>query len=80
MNFTISIKWFSPVGFDLMEVDIHKLDARIDSTHVDKTDKVGKSFLELVSGVIYKRRRQELESFNSKRRSEDFLKFVILRS
>ena len=40
------------VGFDLMEVDIHKLGARIDSSHVDKTDEVGKLFLEFVGGVV----------------------------
>ena len=35
-----------------MEVDIHKLGARIDSSHVDKTDEVGKLFLEFVGGVV----------------------------
>ena len=39
-------------GFDLMEVDIHKLGARIDSSHVDQTSEVGRLFLELVGEVV----------------------------
>jgi len=39
-------------GFDLMEVDIHKLGARIDSSHIDRTSKVGRLFLDLVGKVI----------------------------
>lgn len=39
-------------GFDLMEVDIHKLGARIDSSHVDQTSEVGRLFLDSVGKLI----------------------------
>jgi arginase family enzyme len=39
-------------GFDLMEVDIHKLGAKIDSSHVDQTGEVGRLFLDLIGKVV----------------------------
>ena len=39
-------------GFDLMEVDIHKLGVKIDSLHVDQTSKITRLFLESVGKVI----------------------------
>lgn len=39
-------------GFDVMEVDVHKLGAEIDSLHVDQTSKVVSLFLELVGEAI----------------------------
>jgi len=39
-------------GFDLMEVDIHKLGAKIDDSHVDQTSKLGRLFLESVAHVV----------------------------
>ena len=39
-------------GFDLMEVDIHKLGAKIDNSHVDQASEVGRLFLDLVGKVI----------------------------
>jgi arginase family enzyme len=39
-------------GFDLMEVDIHKLGVKIDSLHVDQTSEVGGLFLELAAEVL----------------------------
>ena len=39
-------------GFDLMEVDIHKLGAKIDSLHVDQTSRISRLFLELVGKVV----------------------------
>lgn len=39
-------------GFDLMEVDIHKLGAKIDSSHVDQTSEIGRLFLDLVGEVV----------------------------
>ncbi len=39
-------------GFDLMEMDIHKLGAKIDHSHIDQSGKIGKMFLELVGQVV----------------------------
>jgi arginase family enzyme len=39
-------------GFDLMEVDIHKLGAKIDSSHVDQTKEIGSLFLDLVGKLV----------------------------
>ena len=39
-------------GFDLMEVDIHKLGAKIDDSHVDQTSKIGRLFLESVGQIL----------------------------
>jgi len=39
-------------GFDLMEIDIHKLGARIDSTHFDQTGEISRLFLESIGKII----------------------------
>lgn len=39
-------------GFDVMEVDIHKLGAKLDRSHIDQTSKIGRLFLELVGQVV----------------------------
>ena len=39
-------------GFDLMEIDIHKLGAKIDSSHIDQTSKIGRLFLECAGQVV----------------------------
>jgi len=39
-------------GFDLMEVDIHKLGAKINGSHADQTSDVGRFFLELVGELV----------------------------
>lgn len=43
---------FALAGFDLMEIDIHKLGAKIDSAHVDQTSEIGRLFLDLVGKVV----------------------------
>jgi arginase family enzyme len=39
-------------GFDIMEIDIHKLGISIDDLHIDRTIDIGRSFLELVGRVV----------------------------
>lgn len=39
-------------GFDLMEIDIHKLGVKIDSSHVDRTSEIGRLFLDSVGKVV----------------------------
>jgi arginase family enzyme len=39
-------------GFDVMEVDIHKLGAKLDESHIDRTPRIGKLFLKLVGQVV----------------------------
>ncbi|MFC1862923.1 arginase family protein [Thermodesulfobacteriota bacterium] len=39
-------------GFDIMEVDIHKLGAKIDNRHIDQATEIGRRFLEFVGQVI----------------------------
>lgn len=43
---------FTLAGFDLMEVDIYKMGARLDNTHVDQAGKVGASFFELIAKLV----------------------------
>lgn len=38
-------------GFDLMEIDIHKLGARIDDLHKDQTMEISKTFLEFIGNI-----------------------------
>lgn len=38
-------------GFDLMEIDIHKLGARINGSHKDETGEISKMFLEFIGKV-----------------------------
>lgn len=42
----------SLVGFDIMEIDIHKLGAKIDNSHADQTDEVIKLFLKSVGRAV----------------------------
>ncbi|UCE72465.1 MAG: arginase family protein [Nitrospiraceae bacterium] len=39
-------------GFDIMEIDIHKLGISIDDSHIDRTIEICRSFLELVGRVV----------------------------
>ncbi|MEM3697303.1 MAG: arginase family protein [Candidatus Bathyarchaeia archaeon] len=39
-------------GFDLMEMDIHKLGARIDNLHKDQTSEVSKTFLKFIGNIV----------------------------
>ena len=43
---------FTLAGFDLIEIDIHKLGVRLDNTHVDQAGKVGASFFELIEKLV----------------------------
>jgi len=39
-------------GFDLMEIDIHKMGARLDNTRVDQTERIGNLFLDLIEKIV----------------------------